>query len=88
MLAVLKFFLGQDAVDEAGSDDEEGKKKDWDEEAKAKMPSKQDIYRAYNKVCVCVGGGGDKGGIKSVANLTLFVSIPPSPPNSAGHPVQ
>ena len=37
-------------MDEAGSDDEEGKK-DWDEEAKAKMPSTQDIYRAYNKVC-------------------------------------
>ena len=36
-------------MDEAGSDDEEGKK-DWDEKAKAKMPSKQDIYRAYNKV--------------------------------------
>ena len=49
MLAVLKFFLGQDAVDEAGSDDEEGRK-NWDEEAKAKMPSKQDLYRAYNKV--------------------------------------
>ena len=58
MLAVLKFFLGQDAVDEAGSDDEEGKKKDWDEEAKAKMPSKQDIYRAYNKVCVWGRGQG------------------------------
>jgi hypothetical protein len=35
MLAVLKFFLGQDAIDEAGSDDEEGRK-NWDEEAKAK----------------------------------------------------
>ena len=51
MLAVLKFFLGQDTIDEAGSDDEEGSK-NWDEEAKAKMPSKQDLYRAYNKVWI------------------------------------
>ncbi|GAX82660.1 hypothetical protein CEUSTIGMA_g10086.t1 [Chlamydomonas eustigma] len=51
MLAVLKFFLGQDAADEAGSDgeDNEGGRKDWDEEAKSKMPTKEDIYRAHNK---------------------------------------
>lgn len=49
MLAVLKFFLGQDAADEGGSDGS-GDERAPDEEAKAKMPSKQDIYDAMKKV--------------------------------------
>ncbi|KAG1675672.1 hypothetical protein FOA52_002381 [Chlamydomonas sp. UWO 241] len=51
MLAVLKFFLGQDAADEGGSDveDELARRRDQDEEAKAKAPSKHDIYNATKK---------------------------------------
>uniref|UniRef100_A0A7R9V1A5 Protein SDA1 n=2 Tax=Chlamydomonas euryale TaxID=1486919 RepID=A0A7R9V1A5_9CHLO len=51
MLAVLKFFLGQEAADDGGSDveDEAAARHDRDEEAKAKAPSKQDIYNSLNK---------------------------------------
>lgn len=45
MLGALKFFLGQDAADEGGSDGE-GDERDREEEAKAKMPSKEDVYKA------------------------------------------
>ncbi len=58
MLAVLKFFLGQDIADEGGSDgegEEGAPRTDRGEEAKTKMPSKQDIYNASSKVCVAGG---------------------------------
>ncbi|KAG2445218.1 hypothetical protein HYH02_008686 [Chlamydomonas schloesseri] len=48
LLAVMKFFMGQDRDDEDGSDKEDGGDGD-DEDAKPKGPSKEDIYSAYHK---------------------------------------
>lgn len=45
MLAALKFFLGQDIVAEEEADD------DPDDDNKPDGPSKDDVYRAYHKVC-------------------------------------
>lgn len=47
MLAVLKFFLGQDEAED-GSDDEGGGPDD--DADKARAPSKEEIYKAYNTV--------------------------------------
>lgn len=46
MLAVMKFFLGQDRDDD--SDAEEGEEEG--EEKKVKEPSKEDVYKAFHKV--------------------------------------
>ncbi|PNW82173.1 hypothetical protein CHLRE_06g277050v5 [Chlamydomonas reinhardtii] len=48
LLAVMKFFLGQDRDDEDGSD-KEGEGEGDEEDAKPKGPSKEDIYSAYHK---------------------------------------
>ena len=55
MLAVMKFFLGQDTVNEDG-EDEDGEERGEDAHVtKVTAPTKEDIYRANNKVCVCKG---------------------------------
>ncbi|KAG2439494.1 hypothetical protein HXX76_004848 [Chlamydomonas incerta] len=48
LLAVMKFFLGQDREEEDGSDKEDGGGDD-DEDARPKGPSKEDVYAAYHK---------------------------------------
>ena len=47
MLAVMKFFLGQDKDDE-GSDKDDGSEDEG--HTKAYAPSKEDVYRASHKV--------------------------------------
>ena len=46
MLAVMKFFLGQDNEE----DDSDADSSDDEEETKSKGPSKEDIYKAFHKV--------------------------------------
>lgn len=54
MLAVMKFFLGQDRDDDS---DAESGDEDEDEDKK-KGPTKEDIYKAYHKVRTLHRGGG------------------------------
>eukprot|EP00798_Chlamydomonas_sp_ICE-L_P018496 gene18496-24994_t len=51
MVAVMKFFLGQDQEENAGSDDEDGGNKGPpdDDNYKASMPTKQEVYNTTKK---------------------------------------
>jgi len=51
MLAALKFFLGQDEVEEAGSDDDEpGGRAETGAGPAPTTPSRKDVYSAKSKV--------------------------------------
>lgn len=57
MLAVMKFFLGQDRDPDGDASDGEDADEDGPGAHKPTAPSKEDVYKAYNKV----GGGGRRG---------------------------